>query len=117
MVEYVREKCPNAQIIVIDDFWSNAKSDMKKKAIEGLGVDWVDLGEIRGKREYQAGIGTIVYDADGGEHAIEHSGVAAHPGDKGMEYYAEKIIGILREHTDKTDKSEKTWKEQILKKK
>jgi len=92
MVEYVMGKCPNAQIIVIDDFWSNEKSEMKKRAIDGLDVDFVDLSEIRGKAEYQAGLGTVVYDADGGEHIIEHNGVAKHPGDKGMQYYAEKIL-------------------------
>lgn len=96
MVKYVSTKCPKAQIIVIDDFWDDKKSELKKKAISGLKVDFVDLSEIRGKKEYQAGMGTTVYDADGGEHTIEHKGVAAHPGDKGMKYYAEKIIEKLQ---------------------
>jgi len=96
MVEYVMKKCPNAQIIVIDDFLDNKKSEMKQKAIEGLKVDFVDLSEIRGKSEYQAGLGTVVYDANGKEHIIEHSGVAKHPGDKGMMYYAEQIIKLLK---------------------
>lgn len=100
MVTYVAEKCLNAQIIVVDDFWSDERSALKKEAVEqinadGYDVDWVDLSEIRGDSEYQAGMGAIVYDADGNEHTIEHEGVAAHPGDKGMEYYAEKIISLL----------------------
>lgn len=101
MIEYVVRKCPQAQIVVVDDFWSDEKSEMKKSAVdklnaEGLEVDWVDLREIRGKSEYQAGMGTIVYDADGGEHIIEHDGVAIHPGDLGMEYYAEKIKELIK---------------------
>lgn len=101
MVEYVDDRCPNAEIIVIDDFWSDEKSELKKATVdklnnEGRDVDWVDLSEIRGKSEYQAGMGTIVYDFDGNGHTIEHDGVAAHPGDKGMEYYAEKIIEKLQ---------------------
>lgn len=96
MVEYVRLKCSKAQIIVIDDFWSNKKSIMKKKSASELNVDFVDLSEIRGKREYQAGIGAVVYDSDGNEHVVAHKGVASHPGDKGMKYYADKIIEKLQ---------------------
>lgn len=98
MVEYVIKQCPNAQIIVIDDFWSDKKSEMKKKAIKGLKVDFVDLSEIRGKSEYQSGLGTVVYDVDGGEHIIKHSGVAKHPGNKAMQYYVEKIIEKIKLH-------------------
>lgn len=97
MVEYVKEKCPNARIIIIDDFWSDEKSEMKKRAIDGLDVVFVDLASIRRKEEYKAGMGTEVYDADGGEHIIEHEGVAAHPGDAGMRYYANKIIDLIKE--------------------
>lgn len=50
------------------------------------------MSEIRGNRDYQAGLGISVYDADGNEHTIEHDGIAAHPGDLGMEYYAKKMI-------------------------
>lgn len=96
MVRYVGEKCPNAQIIVIDDFWSNDKSGLKRNAVEGMDVDFVDLKDIRGNSEYQAGMGTVVYDADGAGHVIEHEGVAAHPGDKGMDYYAEKIMEFVK---------------------
>lgn len=95
MVQYISNRCPDAQIIVIDDFWDGNKSLVKRNAIEDLDVDFIDLNEIRGKPEYKAGLGTIVYDADGGSHVIEHKGVAAHPGDAGMRYYAEEIIRLI----------------------
>lgn len=94
-IGYLQKHCPDAQIIVIDDFWSDEKSEIKKKAIEGVDVDWGDLSEIRGNEAYQAGMGTIVYDADGYEHMIEHDGVVKHPGDKGMQYYATEISKLL----------------------
>ena len=96
LISYVKKGAPNAQIIVIDDFWdSGEKSMMKQLAAEQENVDFVSLEDIKEKTEYQAGLGTLVYDKDGNKHIIEHEGVAVHPGDKGMEYIAmavEKII-------------------------
>ena len=78
---------------MIDDFWdSGEKSESKKLAAEKENVDFVSLDDIKGKTEYQAGLGTVVYDKDGNEHIIEHEGVAKHPGDKGMEYIADRVI-------------------------
>lgn len=54
-------------------------------------MDFVSLNEIKGNADYQAGLGTIVYDKNGNEHIIEHEGVAANPGDKSMEYIAEAV--------------------------
>lgn len=87
---------PNAQIIVIDDFWDGGeKSKMKQLAAEKENVDFVSLKDIKGKVEYQVGLGTVVYDKDGNEHVIEHEGVAKHPGDKGMEYIAEAVEKVV----------------------
>ena len=57
-----------------------------------MNIPFVDLFDIRGKTEYQAGIGTRVQGADRKGRTIEHSGVAAHPGDEGMKYIAEKVL-------------------------
>ena len=57
---------------------------------------FVSLSEIKGNADYQAGLGTIVYDKNGNEHVIEHEGVAAHPGDKGMKYIAEAVERMIR---------------------
>ena len=92
LCRYIIRKSPSAQIIVIDDFWdSGEKSSMKENAARACNVDFVSLNEIKGNADYQAGLGTIVYDQNGNEHVIEHEGVAGHPGDKGMKYIAEAV--------------------------
>lgn len=100
MVEYVIKKCPNSQIIVIDEFWSEEKSELKKKVIDALNaeghtVEFADLSRIRGVNKYMAGLGTKVYDAEGNAHVIEHKGVAKHPGDFGMQQYATLITELI----------------------
>jgi len=97
LCRYIIQKSPNAQIIVIDDFWdSGEKSLMKEHAARTCNVCFVSLSEIKGNADYQAGLGTIVYDKNGNEHVIEHEGVAAHPGDKGMKYIAEAVERMIR---------------------
>lgn len=96
LIRYVQNKCPNAQILIIDDFWYGGdKSNLKKQAAENCGVQFVDLSGIRGKSEYQCGMGTTVYDADGNPHTVNHEGVAAHPGDAGMTYIANQILQYI----------------------
>jgi len=79
LCRYIIQKSPSAQIIVIDDFWdSGEKSSMKVNATRSCNVDFVSLDEIKGNADYQAGLGTIVYDQNGNGHVIEHEGVAGH---------------------------------------
>lgn len=97
LIRHIQEKSPEAQIIIIDDFWTDQnKSKLKKEVANNTGVTFIDLDEIRGKSEFQCGMGTVVYDSDGGKHTVEHSGVAKHPGDKGMEYIANAIISVVQ---------------------
>ena len=95
LIRYIAEKCPKARIIVIDDFWSAARSALKREAVEECGVMFADLSEIRGKEEYQCGFDTIVYGDDGTAHTVAHSGVASHPGDAAMEYIAKAVIEAI----------------------
>ena len=97
LINYVREKSPNAQIIVIGDFWENDnRDDIKKTVAKELNVGYVDLGKIKDNKQYFAGNGTTVYGDDGAEHEIDHDGVAKHPGDKAMRYIAEETYKKLR---------------------
>lgn len=99
LIKYVKAKCPNAQIVVIDDYWQggNNREVIKKTVAEKCQVSFADLSEIRGKEEYDCGFGTIIYEEDGTEHIVEHVGVAAHPGDKAMRYIADAVIALLSE--------------------
>lgn len=54
-------------------------------------VDFISLDEIKENADYQAGLGTIVYDQNGNGHVIEYERVTGHPGDKGMKYIAEAV--------------------------
>lgn len=95
LVNYVKTKCPHAEILLVDDFWSDEKSDIKRQVATDCGTYFADLGEIRNDPVYQCGLGTTVYDADGGAHVVEHVGVSRHPGDLGMRYIADQILSAL----------------------
>ena len=98
LIRYIQKKVPQAQIIVIDDFWdAGERAQAKQLAAENTGVQFIFLGEIKGLPEYKAGLGTVVYDANGEPHTIEHNGVAGHPGDKGMRYIADAVIAALED--------------------
>ena len=93
LLAHIREVCgSNTQIIVIDDFWSDEKSEMKRAICDEMGIAFADLSDIRGRKEYQAGMGTAVHGNDGEIHIIRHEGVAEHPGDKGMLMIAERVL-------------------------
>ncbi len=96
LIAYVQFKCPKAEIIIIDDFWENSKRrELKLAVVERLGLPFADLSEIVNKPEYRSEMGAIVYGDDGKSHVVEHSGVAIHPGDAGMQYIADKVIELI----------------------
>lgn len=98
LISYVKEHAPNSQIIVVGDFWSLSNRDvLKRQAAELNSVAFVSLDDILGQDEYYAGIGSSVEGKDGEPHFIEHSGVALHPGDKGMKAIADRIIAVLEQ--------------------
>ena len=97
LIRYVQEKAPQARILVIGDFWSNGDRDrMKQEAAEKTGAGFVSLEEIRDNPEYQAGIGAVVYDPEGNPHTVENRDVAGHPGDRGMQYIADRVTEALK---------------------
>ena len=91
LVKYIRNKCPSAQIIMIDDFWNNQKSDVRREVAEETGVDFADLAEIRGEKEYQSEAGTVFFLSDGTTDTVSEE-AATHPGDSGMAYIADRVI-------------------------
>lgn len=99
LIAYVKTSCTNAHIIVIDDFWDNgAKHTYKLNAANETNVDFISFADIVGDPTYRSSLGAQVSGDDGNLHVIEHPGVAAHPGDVGMQYYATKIIEKIEAH-------------------
>lgn len=93
LIRYIQNGAPNAQIVVIGDFWEVRHRDsMKEYACEVCGVDFVSLDEIKEKGTYRCGIGTIVFGEDGNPHTVEHEGVANHPGDEAMMWIAKRVF-------------------------
>lgn len=95
MIAYIKAKAPNAQIIIVDDFWDAYKSTSKHNIANENNVDFADLSGVRGDDKYKCGLDTIVYGDNGAEHTVTHGGVANHPGDLGMEYIANQIIKLI----------------------
>ena len=96
LITHVFRMCPDACVVVIDDFWNEERHEMKKAVCSELGVAFVDLSDIAGMAEWQAGIGTEAWGVDGATHIIEHQGVAIHPGDNAMELIADRTLELFR---------------------
>ena len=97
LINYIKKMAPKARILVIGDFWTRQnRNDLKIEAVKVTNVEFVSLKGIADNKEYYCGMGTVVFGSDGKEHVVEHSGVAAHPGDKGMQAIADRIILALR---------------------
>ena len=91
LVLYIRKKCPSAQIIMIDDFWDNRKSEIRREVAEETDIDFADLSEIRGKKEYQSEAGIEFLLSNGKTETVSEE-AATHPGDSGMAYIADRVI-------------------------
>lgn len=96
LIACIREKCPQAKLILVDDFWSARKSDIKRSAARDLHLPFASLRAIRGDAAYQSETGAAVLGADGETHFIGSAAVARHPNDAGMDFIAEAIISQLQ---------------------
>ncbi len=95
LIAYVHARCPQARLLLIDDFWDSRKSAIKAQVAAQAHIDFISLDKIRNDKNAQCGIGTVVFGDDGTSHKVEHTGVATHPGDVGMQYIADSIIAAL----------------------
>lgn len=91
LVEYVKNRCPKAQIILIGDFWSCEKNEIRKKVALTYNIEFADLSEIIGNKAYWSETGTECYLSDGTKMIVSDI-EASHPGNKGMKYIADRVI-------------------------
>jgi len=82
-------------IVVRSCFWPNqAKDQVLKQVCQEFGGIFVDIGRLAKDESNFAR----------SERKFEHAGVAAHPGDKGMQAIAEAILEAINKHQGKTTK-------------
>lgn len=73
-----------AEYLVTDEFWPNeAKDDALRRAAEMLNAAFVRISDLGERAEMKA------------YGLFEHAGVAAHPGDRGMQAIADRILEKL----------------------
>lgn len=82
LIDYLSEKNP-AKIIITSSFWKHFGDSLLEQIAKMRDCAFVYLGDL-GEDESMMAIGKF-----------EHSGVAAHPGDKGMQTIADRIYNEL----------------------
>ena len=91
-ISYIKDKAPNAKIVIAGTFWPNdhvnqiliAESNSRK-------IPFVKLEQLYTQIN-KSFIGEDMISVDGLKYKITHPGVANHPGDVGMKNIAELIL-------------------------
>lgn len=94
LIYHVKEEAPNATVLVIGDWWSIEKNDMRKEAAANAGALFADLSAIIGDTKYQSQTGLECKLSDGSTIKVSEA-AHTHPGDLGMQYIAEKVEEVL----------------------
>jgi len=77
-------------LFVRSSFWPDpAKDDLMKRASAGAGATFIDIASL-GREEANAARS---------ERKIDHAGVAAHPGDRGMQAIADAIWAAIQDRS------------------
>lgn len=81
-------------IFVRSSFWPNSTKDaIMRQASVDAGATFIDISELGHDKSNEASA----------EQEFEHAGVAAHPGDKGMQAIANAIFAAIQEQAGLTD--------------
>tara|TARA_A100001391_G_scaffold89479_1_gene59102 strand:+ start:534 stop:1259 length:726 start_codon:yes stop_codon:yes gene_type:complete len=83
------------EIFARSSFWPNStKDDIMRQVTAEAGATFIDISELGDDKSNQASA----------EQPFEHAGVAAHPGDKGMQAIATAIYAAIQEQAGVTGK-------------
>ncbi len=103
LIQYIRAKAPNAQIVLVGNFWNNAVEEtVKKQCAAAYGLAYVDLSAVS-VDPYVTASGSpyvfgneLAYDANGIGHTCSKAAVAQHPNNAGMKYIAQCILQVIQ---------------------
>ena len=94
LIGYIRSKAPNVRIIVVGDWWDKNRNELRKAAALDTDSGFADLSEIINNPVYQSKEGQECIGPNNTKIYVSKA-AATHPGDKGMEYIANKIINNI----------------------
>ena len=92
-----RRACPNARIVFLACWYGHGNYTHIENACTDLHIDLVDIRDLSTAKENQNELGGK-YIRDGQEMEITSTGVASHPGDKGMKLIADRLIALLERY-------------------
>ncbi len=102
LIQYIRQKAPNARIVIVGNFWNDAvETAAKLQCVQAYGLTYVDLSGISvdpyvtdTKSSYVFG-NELAYDANGVGHSCTKDAVKLHPNNAGMAYIAQSLLQVL----------------------
>lgn len=95
LITWFKQQAPKARIVWVATWFGDDLVHYVKEACEERGAIFVDITEYAKDDKYKSALGLKWTDSKGVEHVIDNPGVAAHPGDLGMQMIANKVMGAL----------------------
>lgn len=95
LISYIKTKNNTAKLLIGGAFWADEAKDNAMEEVAKLNnITFVPLSHLNIPSNRSA-IGAQVKGDDGQWHTVNHSGVASHPGDQGMEAIATELFNAL----------------------
>ncbi|MCR5260530.1 MAG: SGNH/GDSL hydrolase family protein [Candidatus Gastranaerophilales bacterium] len=98
LVKYTAKKAPNANILIIGDWWDFKRNEIRKETAKNNNCTFVDLSSVIGDKKYQSKAGQICHLSNGQTITVTKE-AASHPSDLGMHFIADEIIKHLEKTT------------------
>lgn len=96
LVQYLKDKCKNAKIVIIGMFWEDQDKDyVKEKVADEFNAEFIKLSDKYDNNQFYSKVGSEVSGDDCNKHCINGSFEAKHPGNLGMKAIAGEIVKVL----------------------
>lgn len=92
----IRNQMPNARVVWAGEWYSSAKrQEIIATSCAETGSTFIDISDLAVIQANKGAIGNVITRDDGSTFVVDNSGVASHPGDKGMKAIADRMIEKL----------------------
>lgn len=92
----IRNHMPNARVVWAGEWYSRAeRQEIIATSCSETGSTFIDISDLAVIQANKGAIGNVITRDDGTTFVVDNSGVASHPGDKGMKAIADRMIEKL----------------------